>query len=249
MRPVGFSTGALAYGDFRRGLAILHSKRAKAVELSALRENELAPLIGALDSLDLSQFTYISVHAPSRFEPSHEGAIVDLLKNAANRGWPIILHPDAVHDFSAWSVFRDLLLIENMDKRNRTGRTAQELSAIFSKLPQAGLCFDLGHCRQVDPTMNEAHLILRDFGTRLRQLHVSEVNSRSTHDPLSAASIGAFQKISHLIPENVPVILESPVEEMEIEAEFDRERLALPLNKSVAGTRKRVLRVAQNANI
>src|SRR5258708_18816239 len=208
MRPIGFSTGALAYGDFRRGLVILQSKHAKIVEVSALRENELDPLIGALDSLDLSRFTYVSVHAPSRYEPSHEREIIDLLKNVATRKWPIILHPDAVHDFSVWNVFRELLFIENMDKRNQTGRTAKELSAIFSKLPHAGLCFDLGHCRQVDPTMNQAYLILRDFGTRLKQLHVSEVNSRSTHDPLSGVSIGAFEKISHLIPEYVPVILE-----------------------------------------
>ncbi len=132
MRPIGFSSGALAYADFRRGLAILQSKRTKIVELSALRENELAPLIGALDSLDLSRFTYISVHAPSRYEPSHEREIIELLKNVANRGWPIILHPDTAHDFSAWNLFRGLLFIENMDKRNQTGRTAQELAAIFA---------------------------------------------------------------------------------------------------------------------
>jgi hypothetical protein len=239
MRPIGFSTGALAYGDFRRGLAILGGGHTKVVELSALRENELIPLIAALDSLDLSRFAYISVHAPSRYEPSHERQIIDLLKSVVNRGWAIVLHPDTVHDFAAWAVFRDLLFIENMDKRNQTGRTAQELSAVFAKLPHAGLCFDLGHCRQVDPTMNEACLILSTFGTRLKQLHLSEVNSRSTHDSLSDASIGAFQKISHLIPERVPVILESPVAETEVEAEIERARLALPLAASANGARKR----------
>ncbi len=239
MRPIGFSTGALAYGDFRRGLAILEGGHTKSVELSALRENELVPLIAALDSLDLSRFSYISVHAPSKYEPAHERQITELLKRVANRGWPIVLHPDTVHDFSAWAVFRDLLFIENMDKRNQTGRTAQELSAVFAKLPHAGLCFDLGHCRQVDPTMNEACLILSTFGARLKQLHLSEVNSRSTHDSLSGASIGAFQKISHLIPGHVPVILESPVAEAEVEAEIERAHLALPLAASASGARRR----------
>lgn len=247
MRPIGFSTGALAYSDFRRGLAILNRSHTAVVELSALRENELAPLIEDLASLDLSRFKYISVHAPSRYEPSHERAIVELLKSVMNRKWPIILHPDTVHDFVAWDVFRDLLLIENMDKRNQTGRTAQELSAIFARLPHAGLCFDLGHCRQVDPTMNEAYLILRDFGARLRQLHVSEVNSRSTHDPLSGSSIGAFAKISHLIPEHVPVILESPVAETEVEAEIEHARLALPLEVPANGTRRKEARRFQGA--
>ncbi len=249
MRPIGFSTGALAYADFRRALAILDGTHTSVVELSALRENELAPLIEGLDSLDVSRFTYISVHAPSRYEPSHEREIINRLRNVASRNWHIILHPDAVHEFAAWNVFRDLVLIENMDKRNQTGRTAQELSAIFAKLPHAGLCFDLGHCKQVDPTMNEAYLILRNFKNRLRQLHLSEVNSRSTHDPLSGVSIGAFARISHLIPENVPVILESPVADSDVEAEIDRARLALPLHLSANSDRAWEARRFQNAVI
>jgi sugar phosphate isomerase/epimerase len=132
-----------------------------------------------------------------------------------------------------------------MDKRNQTGRTAQELSLIFAKLPNAGLCFDLGHCRQVDPTMNEAFLILNEFSNRLVQLHVSEVNTRSKHDPLTSASIGAFEKIAHLIPASIPVILESPVEQSEIETEIDHTRQALPTTAH-NGNRKHELRVAQN---
>src|SRR5258707_7181853 len=111
----------------------------------------------------------------------------------------IVIHADAIRNFVLWNSCGPLLLIENMDKRNICGRTERELSDIFARLPEAGLCFDIGHCRQVDPTMNEAYLILRAFGDRLRQLHVSEVNSRSTHDPLSSAAIDAFRAVSSLI--------------------------------------------------
>ncbi|SRR6266700_3804886 len=237
MRPIGFSTGALAFSHFRIGLQISKRKKLDIVELSALRENELSPLVHALSSLDVSDFSYISVHAPSKYDRAHEREIVDLLENVVNRDWPIVLHPDTIHDFSAWNSFGHLLLIENMDKRNLCGRTALELANVFEKLPQAGLCFDIGHCRQVDPTMNESYLILREFRARLKQLHVSEVNSRSTHDPLSEAAIGAFEKIAHLIPESVPVILESTVQEEDIEAEIRHARLALPLPAS-NGTRR-----------
>ena len=229
MRPIGFSTGALAYGDFRKGLAILRGKHTTTLELSALRENELAPLVAALDSLDLSGYTYISVHAPSKFRVEDEPAIVGLLGVVASRGWPIVLHPDAIRNAAGWRSFGPLLLIENMDKRNISGRTVRELSEIFAELPQAGLCFDVGHCRQVDPTMNEAHLILRAFGDRLRQLHISEVNSRSTHDPLSSAAIDAFRAVASLVPENIPVILESPVREEDVGREVEQARLALPV--------------------
>jgi Xylose isomerase-like TIM barrel len=229
MRPIGFSTGALAYGDFRQGLAALRDKNTTTVELSALREKELAPLVDALDSLDLQNYTYISVHAPSKFDKEHETEIVALLRAVVSRGWPIVLHPDAIRDVALWNSFGRFLLIENMDKRNICGRTQQELSEIFRSLPEAGLCFDIGHCRQVDPTMNEAYLILRTFGDRLRQLHVSEVNSRSTHDPLSNAAVDAFRVVSSLIPENIPVILESPVGEKDISREVELARLALPV--------------------
>ena len=46
MTPIGFSTGTLALGDFRLGLQQLYGKQAMAVELSALRDMELEPLVG-----------------------------------------------------------------------------------------------------------------------------------------------------------------------------------------------------------
>ena len=237
MRTIGFSTGALAYSDFRLGLKILSSTMAIAVELSALRETELEPLVNAIDSLNLVHFQYISVHAPSHYEPRHEPRIIALLKKVCERNWPIIVHPDTIHDFSAWNSFGGLLLVENMDKRNSTGRTGNELAAIFSRLPNAQLCFDLGHCRQVDPTMTESYSILTMFRSKLRQVHISEVNSRSTHDPLSEASIRAFEKISHLIPAEVPVILESPVGPDQVKEEIRHAQMALPTNGSSRSVR------------
>jgi hypothetical protein len=187
MRPIGFSTGALAYADFRKGIDILLHEQVVVIELSALRQKELAPLVHSLEALDLSLFRYVSVHAPSQIENGTEAEVVELLLDVAKRGWPIIVHPDVINDFHLWSKLGRLLFVENMDKRKNTGRTASELADIFVRLPEASLCFDLGHVRQVDPTMSEAVLILERFGNRLGQLHVSEVNARSTHDPLSEA--------------------------------------------------------------
>jgi hypothetical protein len=70
-----------------------------AVELSALREAELEPLFHAVDSLDLDGFRYISMHAPSRYEQKHEARITALLKQVWRRRWPIVVHPDTMHDF------------------------------------------------------------------------------------------------------------------------------------------------------
>jgi endonuclease IV len=118
--------------------------------------------------------------------------------------------------------------VENMDKRKPVGRTVRELEAVFEELPDASFCFDIGHARQVDPTMVEAALILRTFQSRLRQLHVSEVSSASSHHRLSYGAISYFQEVAYLIPESVPLILETPVSEWEIASEIERVRKALP---------------------
>ncbi len=233
MRPIGFSTGALAYADFRRGLGMIRAAACVAVELSALRQAELFPLLESLQSLDLTGFDYISIHAPSQFDSTWEAVASDRLREECWRNWPIVVHPDALSDLSVWREFGTLLCVENMDKRKPIGRTARELDWIFGQLPEASLCFDIGHARQCDPTMTEAYLILREFGSKLRQVHVSEVNTRSKHDPLSYASILACQEVANLIPANVPLILETPVASDQIEAEIAKVRKALPLPRQI----------------
>ncbi len=219
MRIIGFSTGALAKGVFRRGLVLCREHSLPAVELSALRAQELPRLIEALPELDLSGFEFVSVHAPSQYESSEEPRIVRLLEKAVERKIPVVIHPDAISDASAWRAFGDLLLIENMDRRKPIGRSVRELEHFFDLLPEAGFCLDLGHARQFDPSMTEAGLLLIHFKDRLRQLHVSEVNSFSRHERLSWLSYYSFQRVAGRIPPDVPVILESVVEESEMEAE------------------------------
>jgi hypothetical protein len=68
MRTIGFSTGALARSDYRSALRMLADKEVNAVELSALRQEELQPLVEDLDKLDLRKFRYIAFHAPSSLD-------------------------------------------------------------------------------------------------------------------------------------------------------------------------------------
>jgi hypothetical protein len=227
MRSIGFSTGALALGDFRAALHMLADKNSSAVELSALRQHELPQLVEQLDRLDLSHFEYVSLHAPSSMEPGFEPIALPLLEQVARRGWPIIVHPDAMYNRQEWARLGNRLCIENMDKRKPVGQTANDLAEIFRELPDAAFCFDIGHARQVDPTMSEASAILQRLGSRIQQIHVSEVNTQSRHDALSLESILAFQKVSHLVPANAPIILESRVKESEIDEEIETALAAL----------------------
>jgi hypothetical protein len=202
---------------------------ATVIELSALREYELPKLMGALSNLDLSSFEYVSIHAPSRLPELSERDVIQLLGGAVKKQIPVVLHPDTIADLADWCKFGRFLLIENLDKRNSAFRTTRELHEVlqvFARFPGAGFCLDVAHARQVDPTMGEATQMLRAFGPRLRQVHASGLNSNSTHGLLSSAASWAFGQISHLIPPEVPIILESPVSEQALGEELSFARRA-----------------------
>jgi len=211
-------------------LDLLQEQPVKAVELSAIRRDELVPLLRSLDELDLSKFEYISIHAPSKFSQKDEEWIFQELYASRSRGWPIVVHPDTLHDQSLWPLLENLLCIENMDRRKAEGRTARELEALFQTFPLASFCFDIGQARQVDTSMIEAARMLTKFKSRLCQVHVSEVNTRNRHDPLSFVSILDFQEVARLIPSSIPIIIESVVSEEQIGAEIERVQKALERN-------------------
>lgn len=221
MRPIGFSTGALAKGDVARGVALLRmAHRVDAVELSALRDHELPALVSALASLDLERFDYVSVHAPSALRTLDEETVFDFLLRLPE-SWPVIAHPEILRTPSLWRQLGARLCVENMDHRKTTGRTPDELREVFETFPEAGFCLDLGHARQIDPTMASALRMLREFRRRLRQVHVSEVGSRGEHLPLGVTARWSFAQVAHRVPADCPLIIESVVPAEAIERELD----------------------------
>lgn len=219
---IGFSTGSIAQGNVEEGLKVATHPQTNAVEISALREDELDPLLRSLDQLrnELRKFSYISFHAPSKRVRMSEADLVDKLKPVAKLGWAIIVHPDVMQDLSLWRALGAAVCIENMDKRKSIGQTTNQLRHIFEQLPDATFCFDIGHASQVDPTMQEADSMLEAFRDRLRQVHMSYVNSTSHHERLNYECIQAYRRVAHLLAESVPVILETPVQSHEVEEEL-----------------------------
>lgn len=220
MWTIGFSTGAIALHDFDSALHLLTRLDVHAVELSALRIGELAPLIAALDRLDLRQFSHVSLHAPSAFTLLEEASVVSQLTIAVERGHHVVVHPDTMHDIRAWRVLGERLCIENMDKRKPTGRTADELRRYFDVLPSASLCFDIAHSRQVDGSMTEAYRLLREFGTRVRQVHISEVSTASRHVRMSPSAANDYAQVLGLIPTDASFIIEAQLPAAEMPREL-----------------------------
>jgi hypothetical protein len=223
---LGFSTGALTKGDFHLALQLLQTSSANAVELSALREDEVKTLIAALNNLNLDKYEYVSFHAPSKLQYMHEIELIKLLAPVIERQWPIIIHPDIVSEYESWRTLGSCLCIENMDKRKPIGRTSTNLERIFEKLPAASFCFDIAHAHQVDPTMTDAYTMVTTFKDRLREIHISSVNTQSQHEGITFEALLSFRKIADLIP-NVPIIIESTIIPDKIEAELYLAALSL----------------------
>jgi hypothetical protein len=226
-RAIGVSTHAINPGDVRAALVSLRPLNLPAIELSALRVPDPEPIREALGSLDLSGYSYVSFHAPSTFDRYTEQDVASLLAALVARRWPVVAHPDALKLVDLWESLGDQLCIENMDKRKAVGRTTAELDTVFALFPRASFCFDIGHARQVDPTMTEAALMVRRFRDRLKQVHLSEVNSLSRHEGITYTALNSFRKVADLIPPGVPVILETPVPADQFEAQIHLAKLAL----------------------
>jgi hypothetical protein len=208
-RKTGFSTGALERGNFQIAAEWMREQKIRTIELSALRYDELRPMIEKLDLLDFDEFDYVSIHAPSSFPAEKEAEVVNLLLTVCRRGWNIIVHPDVIKQPELWEIFGSQLLIENMDRRKPIGRTAAELGEIFNLLPNARLCLDVAHARQLDTSLTELREILENFAEKIAEIHISELNSYCCHCPLSNSSIQDFRSVASMIKTEAPVIIES----------------------------------------
>jgi hypothetical protein len=237
---IGFSTGALERGDFKTAIKWLLKNRVQSVELSALRIEELEPMVDSLKSLPIAPFHYISFHAPSSFPKEAERRVVQLLDNVASRGWNIIVHPDVIRNYSLWRPFHSHLLIENMDRRKPVGRTAHELKKIFEMLPDARLCLDVAHARQMDTTLTLLSQIISQFSARIAEIHISELDSWCQHQPMSAGAVKDYQNFASHFNSSLPVIIESMLEGNRASMRMDEFHLAWTAMHPRNGGRGRV---------
>lgn len=206
----GYSTGALAKGDFVAALAMLEPIEIAAIELSALRVTELDALLEALPALPLQRYAHVTVHAPSWFAAEDEGKVADALARVADLVRGFIVHAEAIVDSAPWRALGSKVLVENADGRKRTGRTLEEFSRVMDELPDAKVCLDLAHAHQVDPTLLEAHRLSRAFADRIEQIHLSQLDHACRHQALSLGIVAELRRLAPRLPQTT-VILEAPV--------------------------------------
>ena len=71
-------------------------------------------------------------------------------------------------------------------------------------------------CKKLKP-------FFKRFRARLKQVHMSYVNSQSRHERLNTKAL-AYRLVAHWLGKSVPVILETPVQKDEVEEEIARLR-------------------------
>ena len=208
--PMGMSTGVFA--DLRGAWHDLVAEACRvstyAVELSALSEEEFAGLADYLAAKPRLPFRYASVHAPVKNRQLDDAESALVLGQLPLWVRSIVAHPDALHELGPYRELGTRLVLENMDDRKATGRSADELEVVFDELPDAGFCLDVAHAHSIDPTMEAASELLDRFRARLRQVHVSSLRE-SHHVPLTEDDEERFAPILERC-RDVPWILEAP---------------------------------------
>lgn len=228
---IGLSTGSLfTIPDLKKIVNIINDlDNITCLEISSLRENNLDYVLEMIDKLDLCKYKYISFHIPSKLNYITEDELIKKLEYIYLKEWYMILHPDIIIDYNKWTNFRDKLLIENMDSRKRIGSDENSLKQIFTKLPEANLCFDIAHSMDMDPLGFEGEFILSSYVDKLKQIHISGILN-SVHCEITEHLLNEYLDIlvnSNLDTiESVPFIIESPLNRYIINSEIKKvERL------------------------
>ncbi len=223
MHLIGWSTGAiLPKGDkanYPLAIELLKSTPFTCIELSVLREWELPVFLEYLPDLDTSSFDKVSFHC-CKLKELTEIELFKKIEPVIEKGWDIINHPDLMQSI-CWKDLGNQILIENLENRKPTGRTVEEMEKIFEVYPDASMCFDIGHAQQVDPTMELGREMCIKFASKVKEIHLSEVDPIScAHKPINHDTLRAFGKITDVFPD-CPIILEcSPLTNLEKEVQY-----------------------------
>jgi hypothetical protein len=163
-----------------------------AIELAALSEPELEPLLRYLEDADLTRFGFVSVHGPVKRRRMPEPDLIDLLVELPDAVDAIVVHPDLIEDITRYRKLGSRLAVENMDLNKPSGRTAAELAPIFDSLPEARLCLDIAHASAVDPDLDEARELIDLPDVEISHLHISSLSSAGHHVPLTSVDARRF---------------------------------------------------------
>jgi len=213
---LGFGTGSLykTHDRLKPETFDIHRQMGcNAIELMWHATPEETNKLLALKKDDLRGFSYRSLHLPSDIGHMNISALHETLEIAQKVHGElqfncIVLHPNDMERWDVISQYPDLpIAVENMDWRAEHGKYVESLESIFEKF-DAPMVLDLNHCFTNDPSMLLAHDMVKVFGSRIVEIHVS--GFETAHEPLVRTM---QEEILRAIPDkNLPIIIESVCE-------------------------------------
>ena len=210
--PFGMATGSYVAerDDWRASLARARAEGWATLELTAIDSARLAELMTLLEveADALAGFARVSVHAPVRTTET----TADVVTRLSRLPFDAILHPDVYGGEPAVLTLGRKAIFENMDVVKAFGRTAGDLTEVFARFPDAGLCLDVAHVWTNDATLALGHALLDAHGARLRQVHVSGIEPDGTHRTTTAADLELFAPLLERCA-GVPWLLEAVLED------------------------------------
>lgn len=233
---IGFGSGDFykIYSNHVEGFSekyISHYKvngLANAIELNCRNEGEMDYLLN--NNLDLSGFSFVSMHAPQYAYDNDENskrmlAKMELLtKKYIIKN--IVVHSDLVLDWNVFGNFKNIpISIENMDHRKKSGKTIEDVKAVLDKY-EFKLTVDLQHCFVNDNSLQLAADFQEKFKDKIVEYHISGTDDNLMHNPLFRTKQDKI--INSLKNKNIPIIIESTfgeVGEHEKELEYIKSRI------------------------
>jgi sugar phosphate isomerase/epimerase len=211
---LGLSTGAIeaGWGSWELAVQLAAATGADAIELCALGTSTIESLSAYLaDGLDdLRGFSYVSVHAPAREAVGRWPEVAPLLLDLPALVATVVVHPDLVGEAELELLSRlgPRLCFENMDCTKSDGRSPGELERVYDACPDAVFCLDVAHVWTNDRSLGLADELLDALGSRLRQIHLSGIDTDGAHRPTTKADLELYAPVLERCP-RAPVILES----------------------------------------
>jgi hypothetical protein len=206
---LGISTGwdVTNRGNWKELYRVAEAFNPFCFELSALSASEI-PSLTKFVSQELPLNGYVSFHGPSKgMEDVDQKQVIRYL-HALRLYGHVIMHPDTMGEMEPYRLLESNLLIENMDSRKPIGAYPDQLEEVFKTLPLANFCLDVAHAKSIDPSMQLAHELIDRFSYRLKEVHISSVDSGDHHIETTLADIQLYSPVLSRVTE-VPWILES----------------------------------------
>jgi sugar phosphate isomerase/epimerase len=208
----GISTGAYEEERDTWSAAVDRAQREgwQCLELCAI----LPPLLSTLAPYltqpghNLDSFERVSIHAPVGIDSAD--VIVQAIIRLPHDG-DVILHPDLYSTADTVFALGDRAVFENMDVAKSFGRTVEDLTTVFERFPDAGLCLDVAHVWTNDRSLTLGHELLDAFGDRLRQVHVSGIEPDGTHRKTTEDDLSLYAPLLERCAD-VPQVLETVLE-------------------------------------